>query len=214
MSPTGFESLLRCARAFAYQRDPSTKSWVRGGTRTALGTVAHRLTERVMIGDAPVDGTRAWLEQTWSSLLEDHREALRSEWPGASLPPTRDWPGVTATRVRLLQRLMRDRPEGSRHKPAVQRRAAESHASRGEQPPPRLPWIERTLRDSTISLVGAPDRVEESGGRIRVVDLKSGIGPEYVADRHRRQLLLYAHLVHVTLGRPVNDLLLLDLRGD
>ena len=45
ISPSAYTALLRCPKRLAFQRDLRTKHWVAQSTRTALGRVAHRLTE-------------------------------------------------------------------------------------------------------------------------------------------------------------------------
>jgi len=62
-------------------------------------------------------------------------------------------------------------------------------------------------------LFGTPDRVEEVSGRLRVVDLKSGVGQGDVRDSQLRQLLVYAWLVKGNLGRLPDDVVVLDIKG-
>ncbi|RYJ07382.1 MAG: PD-(D/E)XK nuclease family protein [Actinomycetales bacterium] len=204
ISPSSAAAMQTCQLRLAFQLDAKTSGWVRGSTRTALGIVAHRLTELVWTGHAPTTHRRDWLEDQWTALLEEERRALIARWPGSLVPPASEWPGVTATRVRLLRRL-----EGIKAKP-------KGAATPGHVPSasvPALPWVERMLQDQTRGIRGVPDRVERSDGALRVVDLKSGAGQSAVTPDQRRQLLVYAHLVNEEIGYLPHECVVVDVRG-
>lgn len=206
ISPSAFSVLLTCPKRLAFQRDPRTKDWVARSTRTALGRVAHRLTELVARGAAPPPPDRkAWLEAQWEALVQQENLLIEQAWPDRQVPAPKDWPGYVATRVRLIRRLA-DLP-AERVGPPARGNARKSTGKAA------LPWVERYLEDKPTRLCGAPDRVEIRDGRIRVVDLKSGVGQAGVSEDQQRQLLIYAHLVLTAYGSPPNDVVIQDVRG-
>jgi hypothetical protein len=69
------------------------------------------------------------------------------------------------------------------------------------------------MSDPDTRIHGTPDLVERSGGRLRVVDLKSGLRQADFTEGQRRQLLLYGHLVARTLGEDPDDLVITDSAG-
>ena len=206
ISPSAYTALLRCPKRLAFQRDLRTKHWVAQSTRTALGRVAHRLTELVAQGTAPLPpDRREWLEAQWEALVQRENLLIEGAWPNRQVPAPKDWPGYVATRVRLLRRLA-DLP-ADKDGPRV------PGISRGSTGQPSLPWVERYLEDMPTRLCGTPDRVERRDGRIRVVDLKSGVGQAGISDDQQRQLLIYAHLVLTAYGSLPNDVVIQDVRG-
>lgn len=214
--PTSAEAMRSCARRLAFQGDHSTRSWVRGGTRAGLGIVAHRLTELVLDNQAPAQDRRLWLEARWAELLEEQREALSGDWPGSEVPETGSWPGVTATRVRLLRTLatmtvVQSPPKDSfppAAKPTGSRGGYE--VWHGGRP---FPWVEQALFDPATRLAGKPDRVDKVDGRVRLLDLKAGVGQAMVSEPQERQLLIYAHLVRAQLGHLPDDVVIVDVKG-
>lgn len=172
-------------------------------TRTALGIAAHALTEDVLRGKAPdIARRRPWLEDRWESLIQEQIDRLQTDWPGRPIPHPNSWRGYVATRTRLLRRLEAEQVV----------RDVDSSAAGGKGLLP-LPWVELTITDEQTGLFGTPDRVEMRDGQLRVVDLKSGVHQSLMNERQQRQLLLYAHLVHVKLGRYPNELVIQDSRG-
>lgn len=206
ISPSAYSVLLTCPKRLAFQRDSRTKKWVGQSTRTALGRVAHRLTELVAEGTAPLPpDRREWLEAQWEVLVHQENLLIEEAWPGRQVPAPKDWPGYVATRVRLLRRLA-DLP--------AEKAGRRAHSNRlASTGPYALPWIERYLEDKTTRLCGTPDRVERRDGRIRVVDLKSGVGQAGVSDHQQRQLLIYAHLVLAACGSFPDDVVIQDVLG-
>ena len=85
--------------------------------------------------------------------------------------------------------------------------------ARSDAAMPNLPLVEHRLEDPATGIYGTPDRVELIHGRLRVVDLKSGLHQQDATDNQRRQLLLYAHLVKATLGQAPDDLVIIDIGG-
>ena len=205
VAPTTVNALIDCPKRVAFQRDDRTKELQRPSTRTALGRVAHRLTELVLRGHGPEPAERrTWLEEEWDRAVADEARTLAEAWAGRLVPPPKRWPGYVATRTRLIRRLTTA---------VVTTDPAAPHSSGpgGGQPP--LPWVERKLSDGQIELYGTPDLVEDRSGSLWVVDLKSGVHQDALDVKQRRQLLLYAHLVAKVTGRPVKHAAIVDVRG-
>jgi len=206
LAPTTLNALVACPRRVAYQRDEHASDLVRPNTRIALGNISHRLTEAVLKGMAPDGvGRREWLEQQWDKAVAAEAVKLGTAWQGREIPAAKSWPGYVATRTRLLRRLEGLAPVAASSSP--------SHAG-GSYGAPAFPWVERKLIDESTGLFGTPDLVEIAGGRLRVVDLKSGVHQHGMQESQHRQLLLYAHLVTVTTGLPVDEVVVVDVRGE
>lgn len=212
--PTALESMRLCPRRLAYQRDARTRIWERRGTRASLGLAAHRLTELVLGGLAPTQDRRAWLEKRWRELLEDQHRQLSAQWPTSEVPPVERWPGVTATRVRLVRTLESITGIAAAGELAQQATPSNLNVEMvGTGGMPALPWVERTLFDHATRLAGRPDRVEKRAGVLRLIDFKSGVRQAEPDDRQKRQLLLYAHLVRTMVGRLPDEVAIADVRG-
>jgi len=209
ISPSALNRLLECPKRVAYGRDDRTKGWDRPTTRTALGIVAHGLAEAVTRGYGPADGDyTGWLTTIWEDLVAKQVAQLQRAWPGRQVPPAHSWPGYAVTKVRLIRGFARRPPWQAAPAP---RPAGQPAATAGGEP--ALPWVERRLEDLGSRLFGTPDRVDEVNGRLRVVDLKSGVGQREVKDSQLRQLLVYALLVKSSLGRLPDDVVVLDIKG-
>jgi hypothetical protein len=150
----------------------------------------------------------ALIEDRWDVLVRRQAALMNAAWAPAESPAPRNWPGYALIKVRLIRRLAAE-PHPQRTiaaaGPGATARlgAAKSH----------LPLIEHRMEDPATGIYGTPDRVECVAGRLRVVDLKSGLHQQEVTDEQRRQLLLYAHLVEVTLGQAPDDLVIIDIGG-
>lgn len=193
--------------------DPNTKPWVARSLRTSLGIIAHALTEETARGNAPPPAQRrAWLTEHWDRLVEKEVRLLRAAWPGRAIPEPKTWPGYVATRTRLLRRL-----ESEESMPVADRMSqwsadgARGRRLRGHLPP--LPWVELRLGDADARLYGTPDRVEVREGRLRVVDLKTGVHQGGIQPAQLRQLLLYAHLVKTAAGVLPHEVVLQNVKG-
>jgi CRISPR/Cas system-associated exonuclease Cas4 (RecB family) len=188
ISPSALNAHEACPRKLAYQRDPATRGLSKPSPRTALGIVAHGITEKAGTEQPPSGVERKkWLEHEWDRLLAEQVQKVADAWLGRTVPPVAQWPALVATRVRTVRRLSAD--------PDPQPAAAALGAG------PGFPWIERRLEDPAAGVFGTPDRVDINNGQLRVVDLKSGVHQEGIQNSQRRQLLLYAHLVDVACGQ-------------
>jgi hypothetical protein len=213
LSPSAINALLACPRKLAHARDPSNSTWRRSTPRTALGVVAHALTEAASTEAMPeqAQARAAWLEGRWNSLIADQADILAAAWPNRAVPAPAAWPGYAITKVRLIRRLTREAPTlaGQPVQPTERSAAGPTGPTPAAALP--LPWVERRLEAG--QLFGTPDLVEEVDGQLRVVDLKAGVHQNETTPSQRRQLLLYASLVYSELGRLPDACVIRDARG-
>lgn len=209
ISPTLANSLQQCWLRVAYSRDPALRRLRRPTDRTALGTAAHALTEKAWKGDLSGSGTtdQDSMSAAWEQVVGQQNLRLAAAWAPAVPPAPLRWPGYALTRARLLRRLL---IVVSEHTPNI----APVHAAAGHsgQLPP-LPWVERRLEDGSTGLIGTPDRVEQRGEQVVVVDFKSGVHQDEMTPAQELQLLLYAHLVQIALGALPQVAVVLDGAG-
>jgi hypothetical protein len=180
-SPSLVNILLDCPFREAIYRSGCVPR--RRTTYTSLGNAAHRITERGWKHE--FDGLsgpalRESLAVAWGAIVDHEYAKLRESVAPAEPPPPRDWPGIALTRARLLRRLGR----------LIEARSAHTGGDGFVAP-------EHEIRDEAGGVYGRIDRIERVGGRLRVVDLKSGLSQGEMSDKQRRQLLIYAYLVHL-----------------
>ena len=211
LSPTMLNLLLECRLRAAFEQDKSFRHWRRLTPRGALGIVAHQLmadTYSNDLADQNEQGRTALLENRWDVLIHKQAALMRAAWRPAEPPEPRNWPGYALVKVRVIRRLARLANQRHESTGGVVGITARSDAAM-----PNLPLVEHRLEDPATGIYGTPDRVELIDGRLRVVDLKSGLHQQDVTDNQRRQLLLYAHLVKATLGQAPDDLVIIDIGG-
>ncbi|MEV6889373.1 PD-(D/E)XK nuclease family protein [Kribbella sp. NPDC051137] len=195
VTPSLLATWKQCQLRAGFQLDPVTSGLHKMGLRAAVGIVAHAVLERRFVSQNEFED--AWAEE--SSRTYKH---LEREWAPASPPTPRNWPRWALTKHQVARRVVHDRA-GNAIVTAPARRAApgqlvRSPATEQADRTPGLPWRERWLEDHVIGLGGRPDLVERSGGALTVVDFKTGQGD--MTDDRRDQLLIYAALVHSSLG--------------
>jgi RecB family exonuclease len=201
VSPSEANDLIACPLRVAFARDARFAHWRRPSTASSLGEAAHRLTETAFRHrDAP-DATpaRIWLEGQWVEAITRSAKRLAEAWKPAQPPPPEQWPGYQLTRMRTIrraERLINQR----RDTPSQQRRADTG--------------IEVTLSDAVTGLHGRADRIDEVEGRLRVVDLKTGINQSDPSAAQTRQLHLYAFLARQTTGRWPDDVTIENASGE
>ena len=211
LSPTMLNLLLKCGLRAAFELDDSFRHWRRLTPRSALGIVAHRLMADAYSGrfaDQDQQRRAALLEDRWDVLIHKQAAMMRAAWAPAEPPEPRNWPGYALIKVRVIRQLT-----GEHDPQRTSASAGLEGISGAGAAMPSLPLVEHRMEDSATGIYGTPDRVERIAGRLRVVDLKSGLHQQGVTDEQRRQLLLYAHLVEVTLGQVPDDLVITDIRG-
>jgi RecB family exonuclease len=192
VSPSLANQLLGCRLRAGFARDPTLTHWRRPTTYSALGLVAHTVSEAVFgHGHWPSDANavRDKLQDLWNEETERQAARLAAAWHPAIPPPADQWPGYALTRARTIRR-------GERILDAQRRPVQSVHAPSGSQGS----GIEVSLRDTDTGLFGRADRIERDGSSVRVVDLKTGLNQGEPTDEQRRQLLLYALLVQRTTG--------------
>jgi RecB family exonuclease len=204
--------LLRCPLQVAFSRDERFASLRRPSVSSALGSVAHALSEMVGKGAADAvsdDQLLTWLDAAWNDLIEQQHGRLSAAWRPATVPAPRDWPGFMHLKVATTRRLRSEiRATRDGRIPTQTAKMAERAAS-GRAPA----QLEVTLVEESSGLYGTPDRVEEVDGRLRVVDLKTGGSQGEATEAQRRQLLLYAALVAASRGRLPDEITVMDASG-
>lgn len=192
-SPTTVNELLRCQLAVAFRRDPRYRQWSRPTTFSALGRIAHDVVQAAPSAlVAAVDPRRA-LEELWTQQEALHARELDAAWAPAQPPPPSEWPGYQLTRTRTIRRLLGPGPAAPRRAPA--------HAVTAALAVTPSAVTEVELEDEATGLRGRVDRIERSDGEVRIVDVKTGLQQGEPTDDQRRQVLLYAVLVHSVEGR-------------
>lgn len=200
-SPTLANQLAACQLRVAFARDPRQRHWRRPSTYGVLGVAAHAVTEaafRRRDWPSTAGEVRTLIEGQWDEEVMRGTAALEEAWAPAKPPPSAEWPGFALTRARTVRRALR---------------VAAAATTKGGATPEVGSGIEIELRDPISGLLGRADRIESDGGSTRVVDLKTGIHQDDPTDEQRRQLLLYAVLVHRNTGRWPSTIAVEDASG-
>jgi RecB family exonuclease len=187
LSPSLANQLMACQLRVAFARDPDQRSWRRPSTYSALGLAAHAVTEAAFKRrDWPSDGDafRGQLQELWETEIAKGAADLEKAWEPSKPPPPPEWPGYAMTRARTIRRALRLLAT-----PRSYRKESEDGFG-----------VEIELRDPLSGLFGRADRIERDGTSTRVVDLKTGLHQDEPTEDQRRQLLMYAVLVHRTTG--------------
>ena len=143
-----------------------------------MGTAAHAVIEAAYRGDfeSADDPKRAALF-VWDTAIHE----LAGEVPGSREPAR--WRNYQIRRLGAATRAAEIATAG----PPLERREYAAPALR----------VEGWLRSADGRIVGRPDRIETRGGRVTVIDLKTGaVAPDDIPAAYRQQLLLYAWLWH------------------
>jgi len=184
-SPSSYNRLFSCAYRFGLSTDSEIyRKFAKPNTFAALGTAAHRLTERAWsnefseIDNKDLDKN---LLDAWNQEVDIQFQKMLIAWAPSQVPPPRDWPFYSINSTRTLKRILTEiidfRGRGHKH----------SNIDR--------PWVEHELFDEKMCLKGTPDRVIFFEESFVIQDLKTGFKIKEMSESHRRQLLLYAHLV-------------------
>lgn len=184
-SPSSYNRLNACAYRFALSTDSVIyRRFARPNTFAALGTAAHRLTERAWSNEfAEIEGTdlEKNLLKAWNQEVEMQFKSMQAAWAPSKVPPPRDWPFYSINSKRTIKRILNE--------------ILDFQGRNDEVLTKDRPWIEHELSDEEIFLKGTPDRVIFFEDSFVVQDLKTGFKIKEMSESHRRQLLLYAHLV-------------------
>ncbi len=197
-SPTLLAAIDTCKLQAAFSLDPAFHALRRSEPAALLGQAAHGLLEaaaRGQFGSVPRGELAEVLQAAWDDEMRDAAARL-GVGRLVSPPPPREWPGYELTRVRLLRRLARQ--------------LRQPRAARPGTAAVRVEW---PLQDPATGLHGRPDRVEQVGSLLRVVDMKTGLAQKDIRPTQRRQLLLYAYLVRQQLGRWPDEVAIEDVAG-
>lgn len=185
-NPSLINRLASCGYQAAFNRDERFNDLDRPNLFGSMGSVVHKVSEKVHSGalnDVEESGLENAIEELWDRAVAEAVTKLTAAWVPAIPPSPEDWPGYHRDRSGTKIRLRRD--------------VEKFRQSRSPGRSGNAPKIERWIEDDGLGLGGKPDRVEFHGGSPVVVDLKTGISQKEIQPDHRRQLLLYAHLVAV-----------------
>jgi hypothetical protein len=188
----------------AFERDQVFKGWRRPSNYSILGDIAHDLAEAVerrRSWPSGLEQQRELVEELWRDLLAAGEERLRNAWLPAEPPPAVDWPGYNLTRARTVSRALR------RISSLGQRGVGHGDA------PVRPSGPEQRLEDPETGLWGRADRIQWRGGKAQIVDLKSGSNQGDPSQSQRRQLLLYAALLHAATGVWADEIAIENASG-
>ena len=202
-SPSLANQLMSCPLRAAFSRDPQYHKWKRPSPQTALGNVAHALTEKAFTKHSwPPEETeaRAALEKVWDECAQQEAQKLNEAWAPAELPAPQEWPGYALTKFRTIRRALNLVTRERREEPDRVRPAGIG--------------VERFMHDETSGLIGRADRIEPAGNKTRIVDLKTGLNQGEPSQDQQRQLLLYAVLVHRTTGAWPASIAVEDASGE
>lgn len=186
-SPSLANQLLSCQLRVGFSRDPRYSEWKRPSTHAALGLIAHAVTEAAFrMHDWPQDPSarRQRLENLWAQETQGQSARIAKAWAPATPPPAEDWPAYALTRIRTIRRA---------EKQVENATPGRVKTTRGR--------VEVRLRDESSKLFGRADRIEHVGQATRVIDLKTGLHQAEPSEEQRRQLLLYAVLIHRVEGQ-------------
>lgn len=182
ISPTQFATLTSCKCQAAFDRDPVFADLGHSSPSAVMGIAAHAVLEAAYRGAfATAEDPRGAALAFWDSTVAK----LASE-RSVSQEPTR-WRGYQMKRMRAASRAA-----------TVAASMQKGLPTDGKATSAR---IEAWLKSADGKVVGRPDRVETTGGRTTVVDLKtSSIEPDDVPAAYQQQLQLYSWLWHEVWG--------------
>jgi hypothetical protein len=187
-----------------FEKDPRTAHLNRSMPRTALGSVAHEVFERL--------GEEGGFEEVWAEAVQKAATRLAEDWAPLRPPSPEHWPGWALTKVRA--RRAWERNSGTAGSTRAPRRASPPQRARRKAGLPALPWREQWLDHPTLPLAGKPDLVDRIDGDVWVVDLKAGLGQKEATESQRKQLLFYCALVEGCLGEMPRHVAIKTLRGE
>ncbi len=209
-SPSSYNRLFACGLQAAFMADNELRhKFVKPNTFTSLGIVAHRITEMAWSNDFDSvndDEIERALFAAWDTELANQASVLARKWHPSVPPASRDWPFASVSRQRNVRRVageirnFRDRWRNQEGHPEAPRNFG--------------PIVEREICDVDINLCGTPDRVIFEGNDFTVFDLKTGSEITDISEPHRRQLLLYAHLVASATGCTPISIAIVTSSGD
>lgn len=218
--PSTAKDLIGCEYRFACKSDPDVKRYERGNTATALGSVVHEIKDllhkRKIFESGYVDEE---FEELWERLITDQYLSLKQEWDPSVVPKPNNWANYVwekATTRKYVRDTLNtlDVTLGSLHEEEDEElREREGRASHEIPEDPQSMSYEQQLKnpvnadlsmypDTEVELVdnefmirGEIDLIERSDNDdIYIIDTKTGNVTEDNVEKHRIQLLLYAHL--------------------
>lgn len=184
-SPSSYNRLHACAYRFALSSDLDIHNkFAKPNTFAALGTAAHRLTERAWLNEFTTTEDKdlaSILLVAWNEEVEIQFRKMQVAWAPALVPLPSDWPYFYINKNRSIKRIAGE---------IIDFRNRGEHRQNLDRP-----WVEHEIFDEESRLKGTPDRVIFFDDSFVIQDLKTGFKVNEMTESHRRQLLLYAHLV-------------------
>jgi len=188
IAPTEANRLLDCPLQLAFSKDDQFASADRTSPKRILGIAAHAVRERAYrSGQIPVADRSSNFADLWEQEISAGHKQLITDWSPAAPPEPSRWKGYQLTNTSSLRS-------------AARIAAAIPFRSPSAQGPIASIGLERPLAAPDHRLRGRVDRIDRVDGGLRVVDIKSGKVTDGIQTAYRRQLLLYAVLVHADTG--------------
>lgn len=205
-SPTSISELKKCALSAAFYFDATCQDLRKPSTSSALGNTVHEVSQAVFQGKlngVPEADLDTELAKAWDKYSQLQYEKLHLAWRPNTPPAPKEWQGYAITRRRSMRSMkeeilaFRSRREGQRI------------------PPLGGAKVEVEFRADDLGIVGRPDRVLRTLKGLKIVDLKSNYTTTEITESHRRQLFIYAYLVHLSVGEwPVEIAIAINGRGE
>jgi PD-(D/E)XK nuclease superfamily protein len=158
--------------------------------RAALGTAIHKLFERAA-SDPDFLNSEEGLSREWNRAIADVEEFLSaSDYMAGLLPLSRSIPNLGLMRSRTVLRLL----EGVDHVPEPRIRPGFG----------RIKAFPRRLANKAGTVLGIPDRIDQTPAGIVILDYKTGVTADtrgaFWRD-YELQLKLYSTLYYISRGR-------------
>ena len=206
-SPSLAASLSECMFRAAQEHIPEIQELLGKAPSALIGTIAHAVVDRALrFADLPLSsgqgqGRQAIARQLW----EEEEENLIRSLPPVALPEPARWPHYAMKRARTCA-LAASLLHGSTEK---ERRLSPF--------PPHFLTSEVEFQACDGRLAGRIDHLVRTEEGLVVEDLKTGEirddGGKLI-DVYRRQVLIYAFLVHENLGEWPSSVRLVSVNGD
>ena len=201
IAPTDANRLIDCPLQLAFSKDEHFASADRTSPKRILGIAAHAVRERAYrSGQIPVADRSSNFADLWDQEISAGHQQLITDWSPAAPPEPSRWKGYQLTKTSTLRS-------------AASIAASIPFRSPGAQAPIAGTGLEKPLADPDHRLRGRVDRIDRVDGGLRVVDIKSGKVTDGIQTAYRRQLLLYAVLVHADTGEWPKDISIEPVTG-
>lgn len=205
VSPSLAEIFRNCPLQAAFSRIPELNKFVLGNPKAWLGIAYHEVMEKLWTPSKMGLAEDKLVEHLWSNSIQALKQKELDHPLNWRFSEHEKWPGYYLTRACVQIRAQQLLAEMPHVLPSIEKSTVKSNIGR-----------EQYLTAMNGKLVGKPDII--TGNEIR--DYKSGkISVEtddgtIVKEEYIRQLYLYGHLVHVTIGKCPEIAKLLPMQGE